>query len=249
MNKRWLFGVAALGIILAGGLAWAANTACNIDNCMEQGGDRWSIGGSLDVLTGGDLDIETGATLKIAGSDVTPELVVLDGFTGTTADLNIIDGVLATTAELNRVADVSTRIVTVTAATLLVTEALHDGKVITLDRVGGTVITMPEATGSGMVIEFLVITTMTTDTTFVLPDVVNTDLQGFAVIGDTDDTVTESQFIPAATFDLVTLNGGTTGGLLGTRVKYIDIATDLWQVEIYDRTGAATQASPFTSTP
>ncbi len=238
MNKRWLFGVAALGIILAGGLAWAANTACNIDNCMEQGGDRWSIGGSLDVLTGGDLDMESGSTFRLAGTAMTADA----------AELNLMDGVLATTAELNRAADVSTRIVTVTAATLLVTEVLHDGKVITLDRIGGTVITMPEATGSGMVIEFLVITTMTTDTTFVLPDVVNTDLQGFAVIGDTDDDATESQFVPAATFDLVTLNGGTTGGLLGTRIKYIDIATDLWHVEIYDRTGAATQATPFSST-
>lgn len=205
--------------------AWAANAACNINNCQEQGGDRWSVGGSIDVLTGGDLDIESGGAFKLAGTTVS-----------------------ATAVELNRAADVSTRIVTVTAATLLVTEVLHDGKIITLDRVGGTVITMPEATGSGMVIEFLVITTMTTDTTIVLPDTVNTDLQGFAVISDDADNTTESQFTPAATHDLVTLNGGTTGGLLGTRIKYIDIATDLWHVEIYDRTGAATQATPFSST-
>ena len=218
--------------------AWAANAACNIDNCQEQGGSRWSVGGSIDVLTGGDLDIESGGTFKIAGSTVS----------ATAAELNLMNGVTATTVELNRAADVSTRIVTATAATLLVTEALHDGKIITLDRVGGTVITMPEATGSGMVIEFLVITTMTTDTTIVLPDTVNTDLQGFAVISDDADNTTESQFIPAATEDLVTLNGGTTGGLLGTRIKYIDIATDLWHVEIYDRTGAATQATPFSST-
>lgn len=234
--KKLILGLALGVVVLSGWIfsqeisrsmtAWAANSACNINNCMEQGGSRWSVGGSIDVITGGDLDIESGGAFKLAGTTVT-----------------------ATAAELNRSADVSSRIVTVTAATLLVTEVLHDGKVITLDRVGGTVITMPEATGSGMVIEFLVITTMTTDTTFVLPDVVNTDLQGFAVIADTDDNTTESQFVPAATHDLVTLNGGTTGGLLGTRIKYIDIATDLWHVEIYDRTGAATQATPFTSTP
>lgn len=244
--KKLILGLAVGVVALSGWIfsqeisrsttAWAANAACQIENCLEQGGSRWSVGGSLDILTGGDLDIESGAAFKIAGSDVAPELSALDGFTGTTA-------------ELNRVVDVSARIVTATAATLLVTELLHDSKVITLDRTDGTTITMPEATGSGSVFEFLVITTMTTDTTFILPDVVNTDLQGFAVIGDTDDATTESQFIPAATHDLVTLNGGTTGGLLGTRIKYTDIATDLWHVEIYDRTGAATQASPFTSTP
>ena len=204
--------------------AWAANAACNIDNCQEQGGGRWSIGGSIDVLTGGDLDIESGGAFKLAGTTVS-----------------------ATAAELNRAADVSTRIVTATAATLLVTEALHDGKVITLDRVGGTVITMPEATGSGMVIEFLVITTMTTDTTIVLPDTVNTDLQGGATISDSADA-TLSTFAPAATHDLVTLNGGTTGGVLGTRIKYTDIALDLWHVEIVDYIGGATQATPFSST-
>lgn len=204
--------------------AWAANAACNIDNCQEQGGDRWSVGGSIDVLTGGDLDIESGGAFKLAGTTVS-----------------------ATAVELNRVADVSTRIVTATAATLLVTEALHDGKIITLDRVGGTVITMPEATGSGMVIEFLVITTMTTDTTIVLPDTVNTDLQGGAIISDSADA-TLSTFAPAATHDLVTLNGGTTGGLVGTRIQYIDIALDLWSVQITDHVGAATQATPFSST-
>ena len=204
--------------------AWAANAACNIDNCQEQGGSRWSIGGSLDVLTGGDLDMESGSTFRLAGTAMT-----------------------ATAAELNRSADVSARIVPVTAATLLVTEALHEGKIITLDRIGGTVITMPEATGSGMVIEFLVITTMTTDTTFVLPDLVNTDLQGGAIISDSADA-TLSTFAPAATHDLVTLNGGTTGGLVGTRIQYIDIATDLWSVQITDHVGAATQATPFSST-
>lgn len=155
---------------------------------------------------------------------------------------------VASAAEINRVADASARIVAVTAGTLLVTEALHDGKIITLDNADGIIITMPEATGSGMVIDMIVITTFTSDTTIVLPDIVNADLQGFAVIGDTDLDTVESVFFPAAGDDLVTFNGGTTGGLVGTRIKYIDLATDLWQVEIIDKIGAATQGTPFTST-
>ena len=42
-------------------------------------------------------------------------------------------GVMATLA----LADASSRIVNVTAATLTVTQAAHDGKVITLNRAGG----------------------------------------------------------------------------------------------------------------
>ncbi len=154
----------------------------------------------------------------------------------------------ATALEINRAADVSSRIVDLTAATLTVTEALHDGRIILSDLADGHIITMPEATGSGMVIQILVKTTYTSDTTIVLPDTVNTDLQGFALISDSAADTVHSIFTPAATHDLVTLNGGTTGGLLGTTIKYVDIATDLWQVEIIDGTGAATQATPFSST-
>ena len=104
MNKRWIFGLSVSGLMLAAGLAWAANSACNIDNCMEQGGGRFSVGGSLDILTGGDLDIETGGVLKVAGSDVTPELLILDGVTASTADLNATtnfeETISATTSEV-----------------------------------------------------------------------------------------------------------------------------------------------------
>ena len=43
----------------------------NTLNYGEQGGERWVIGGDLDVVSGGELDIENGAALKIAGTDVT----------------------------------------------------------------------------------------------------------------------------------------------------------------------------------
>ena len=103
MNKRWLFGIGVAAIALTSGLAWA-NPACNVDNCRERGGSRWSVGGSIDVISGGDLDIETGATLKIAGSDVTPELLILDGVTASTADLNATtnfeETISATTSEV-----------------------------------------------------------------------------------------------------------------------------------------------------
>ncbi len=86
--KKFLLGsaLAALGLVafVASGEigvrvqnALAQNTACNVDNCQEQGGSRWSVAGSLDVLSGGDLDIESGATFKVAGVAVTPTVEVV----------------------------------------------------------------------------------------------------------------------------------------------------------------------------
>ncbi|MFA7175075.1 MAG: hypothetical protein WC340_17005 [Kiritimatiellia bacterium] len=37
------------------------------DNYQEQGGERWVIGGDLDVASGGEIDIESGATFKVKG--------------------------------------------------------------------------------------------------------------------------------------------------------------------------------------
>ena len=93
MRKTLLFGALAAFLFGLAGVAWAQNSACNILNCQEQGGSRWSVAGSIDVLSGGDLDIESGGALKLAGTQVT----------STAAELNIMDGVTATAAELNDV--------------------------------------------------------------------------------------------------------------------------------------------------
>lgn len=70
--------------------AWAANSACNIDNCMEQGGSRWSVGGSIDVLTGGDLDIESGAAFKLAGTTVTASAVEINQAADNSANSEVV---------------------------------------------------------------------------------------------------------------------------------------------------------------
>tara|TARA_R110000765_G_scaffold19870_3_gene51775 strand:+ start:1011 stop:1553 length:543 start_codon:yes stop_codon:yes gene_type:complete len=155
---------------------------------------------------------------------------------------------IATNAEINRAADTSTRIVASTAATLTVTELLHDKKIIVHDRAGGCIFTMPEATGSGMEITIIVQTTYSSNTTIVVPDTTNTDLIGVAHIQDSNTTDLVAAFAPAATEDLVTLDGTNTGGGAGTIVRYVDIGTDLWSVHITDGIGGATPATPFSST-
>ena len=136
---------------------------------------------------------------------------------------------------------------TATTASLAITEALHDGKIITLDRADGIAITMPEATGSGMVITFVVITKFTTDATITLADLANTALIGQASIVDSDTTDLIHMFTPGSTFDLVTLDGTNSGGGLGCWIQYIDLATDVWSVQIFEAVGGTSPSTPFSS--
>jgi len=210
-------------------------------NYTEQGGARTVIGGSIDVASGGDLDIESGGAFKVAATDITTELAALSG----QPDLS---GVTATAAEINRACDNSTRIVTATDATLAVTQALHDGKIVTLDRAGGIAVTMPEATGSGARYTFRVITAFTSDATITLADTTNTALIGGALIADSAGGVTQEMFTPGATEDLVTLDGTNTGGGLGCLIEYVDLATDVYSVNITEYVGGTVPATPFSST-
>jgi len=152
--------------------------------------------------------------------------------------------VAATADEINRVADVSARIVNVTASTLALTEESHDGKIITLNRAAGIATTLPAATGSGVKFTLIIGTTFTSSATIkVTGDDVMT---GVAVIAN-DTDASASLFETAADSDTITFNGSTTGGYKGTLIELIDIAADTWYVRI---TGSATgtEATPFSAT-
>lgn len=162
-------------------------------------------------------------------------------------ELGSTDGeaVLATADEINRVADASTRVVNCTASTLTVTEALHDSKVVTLNRAAGIAVTLPAATGSGTKLQFVVGTAVTSNTSTI--KVVGDDtMTGAALLGQ-DAADTAVLFEAGATADTITMDGSTTGGLKGDSIELIDIAADLWWVRMI---GAATgtEATPFSAT-
>jgi hypothetical protein len=150
----------------------------------------------------------------------------------------------ATAAEINRAADVSARIVNVTAATLTVTEAAHDGKVVTLNRAGGIAVTLPAATGSGIKLHFVVGTTFTSAATIKVTG--DDTMTGNAILAQ-DAADTAVMFEAGATADTITLDGSTTGGLKGAQVHLIDIAADLWAVH-YTSAATGTEATPFSAT-
>ena len=166
-------------------------------------------------------------------------------FSGLDAETFAIDGttVSATAAEINRAADVSARIVNATAATLSITEASHDGKVVTLNRAGGITVTLPAATGSGTRLKFIVGTTFTSSG--VIQVTGNDTMTGFALLAQ-DAADTAVLFETAADSDTITLNGTTTGGLKGADVELIDIATDTWHVLVRSA-ATGTEATPFSA--
>lgn len=192
------------------------------------------LAGLTRVPKNSTLDIESGGKLKLAGTEVT----------ASAAELNTMDGILATADEINRAADLSTRIVSATAATLAATLAAHDGKTVLLDRAAGVTVTLPAATGSGARLRFVTKTTVTSNNNII--QVTGDDtMKGTAwMANDTDGSV--SAFETASDSDTITMNGSTKGGLVGDVIELEDVAADTWSVQAYLQ-GTGVEATPFSA--
>jgi hypothetical protein len=189
---------------------------------------------AADITTGatGDivlmLDASDNYEVKYADSANVFELM---GITSSAAELNITDGMLATADEVNRVADVSTRVVTLVASGAI-SLAAHEGKTLLLGEVGGNALcamTLPAATGSGAKYLFRVSVANTSSYTITTngADVFN----GTVLAHDRD--VTDGTLLhafQAITPTVITLNGGTTGGRIGDWIEIEDILTAVWSV-------------------
>lgn len=128
-----------------------------------------------------------------------------------------------------------------TAATLTVTQADHANKLIRLNRAAGITVTLHPATGTGAIYRFYVGTTFTGSG---IIQVTTTDIiQG--AVGMTTDAA--GVMIPtAATSDTITMNGSTTGGIVGSYIELQDAALGVWSVRgAIVSTGA--EATPFSA--
>jgi hypothetical protein len=149
--------------------------------------------------------------------------------TASAAELNIMDGVLATAAEINRVADVSTRIVTLTGDTTIAA-ATHEGKTLLLGEVGGNAqltATLPAATGSGARYRF-VVSVVNTSNYIVAAN--GTDVLKGVVVTLDNDSNAATAYAASGTDDKITLNGTTTGGQIGDWLEFEDVLAATWHV-------------------
>lgn len=133
-------------------------------------------------------------------------------------------------------------IVTVTTATVAITEDGYAGQRIVMNRAAGITATLPAATGSGVRYEFIGAADASGDQ--IIQVTGDDTMAGVAYLGN--DAAGASCFYTGATSDTITLDGSTTGGLKGWRVIVDDIAADTWAVIVMSE-ASGTEATPFSA--
>jgi hypothetical protein len=181
---------------------------------------------------------------------ITSDNVTLNG--GVAYNLNLVTpsiggaALAATAAEINAAADVSTRLVSAAAATLAVTVADHDNRIIVLNRAAGVTATLPAATGSGAVFRFTTGTTVTSNNNIIrVAD--NTDVMSGSLYVTDQAAGTGTEFSTVVGSDTITMNGSTTGGLAGGLLMLVDVATNLYVVQ-GNIVATGVEATPFSAT-
>lgn len=136
--------------------------------------------------------------------------------------------------------------VSVTAATLTATKALHHNRVVALNKADGQTITLPAATGAGTSLLFIVGTAVTSVGT-VIKVASASDIMGGFAIQSQDGGNTLQMFETASDSDTITFDGSTTGGKVGDRVTLVDIASGVWAVQVICA-ATGSEATPFSAT-
>ena len=134
------------------------------------------------------------------------------------------------------------QVVNLTAATLTITASSHNMRTVVIDRAAGTTITLPQATGTGNIYKFFVKTTLTADGVIEVANATDVMAGTLGISTDAAGVVAPT----SATSDTITMNGSTTGGLAGSFIEIVDVATGVFSV-----TGALTssgaEATPFSA--
>ena len=238
----------------------------NIDNLRADGNtiSATNSNGGITISPDGTGTITlngnfVAVTNELSASDVAigSELLLASGAqivqVATNSDLVLATngtGAVTTSAQVTLTGSFKRAIHTFTA-TDSVTESEHAGRTLLLGEVGGNanvVLTLPDATGSGNVYEFIVSVAMGGSTTYKIqaPDANNT-FSGMIQYLDEDGTAVTA-FPTVAQSDTITLNSGTQGGLIGDTVTLIDIAADKYAVKGQMRVSAgADPATPFSA--
>ena len=133
----------------------------------------------------------------------------------------------------------NSNVTTLTAATLTVDPTVHAGGWIVSNLAATQTITLPAATGTGHTYNFFIAITKTGAMVF---DAVGTDVLNGGVTLATD--AAGEMFNAAVTNTKLSMNGTTTGGVVGTRLHFTDVITGVWVVSGHViSTGA--EATPF----
>lgn len=118
--------------------------------------------------------------------------------------------------------------VTLTANTVL-EEKKHAGKMLLLSSATGLTATLPAATGSGRGYRFLVATALSSNN-YVIQVTGNDIIVGQVTITLAAGGTTFGESA-GGTDDTLTMNGTTSGGIVGSYVVFTDYALDTWLLD------------------
>ena len=133
--------------------------------------------------------------------------------------------------------------VSVTSATVSITDDAYAGQRTLLNRAAGITATLPAATGSGARYEFILMADASGDQIIQVASASDT-MMGVAYLGN--DSAGASVFYTADTSDTITLNGTTTGGLKGARIQVDDVASGVFAVMVFSE-ASGVEATPFSA--
>jgi hypothetical protein len=254
---------ATLEVNLAGGLLNISGGTNITTSSNSEGTLTIDLDGAptLTALQVDNLNLNGNTLSSTAGTDllITPlagQQIVLDGTI--VVDAGVVTGAtsITSTALVATTLGVS-GLTTLTGsflpaihtfvATDAITVAEHAGRTLLLGEVGGNALvtlTLPDATGSGATYKFIVSVTNTSNYVIAVPDAANT-IDGVMLYLDEDGTAVTA-FPTVAASDTITLNGTTTGGVLGDYLEIVDIAADQYHVRGVMRVPAGSNpVTPF----
>jgi len=119
------------------------------------------------------------------------------------------------------------------------------GSLVLMDRAAGIVFTLPAACAIGTNYKFLVTTSVTSNSYKVITGAGTELLIGGYMNNDTDTSNAVATFDGNGTTHIaVTMNGTTTGGLIGTQLEFTKLTATQWVVDGYVR-GSGVVATAF----
>lgn len=117
---------------------------------------------------------------------------------------------------------------------------LHEGLTVLMNTAAGSTVTLPAATGTGNYYDVLVTTTVTSNNHIFKTNGTDTFCGALDING-----TTSASFPLTGTNKTITMNGSTTGGIIGTMFHVQDVATNLWYCNAA-LVGSGTVTTPIT---
>lgn len=135
----------------------------------------------------------------------------------------------ATPLEVNRATDLSARLIAA-GATETITLAQHSDRTVLLDTAGGSVCTLPLATGTGARLRFVVTVRPSGASHIIKVGNASDFIAGQINLLDLDSNAVTAYQGDGAADDTITINNTTTGGAIGDSVELEDTLTNVWTV-------------------